>query len=283
MYSAHFHSNVRDYLERARGFLLQDRVFNMHQLRISTRSVEQVSKGDAGDVLWGITVETSCEVVAAAMFTKRHALFVSPHAAAATSALVAAIPKEVSILDVVGQSDAAWSVARAVGEYELFIEGSLYALRDAPRAVQTTVQSVQADQSHIQTIVDWNIAFIAELKMKEPLADVAKHAKYRVDNGQYFLAYDGGVPVGMAGGTYVGDGIGSIGPVYTVPAHRGSGQKIGQAVTAFACNHLRAAGASTIVLMADQTNPVSNAAYQKIGFVNQGQFHHLQQVGQPKR
>ena len=36
-------------------------------------------------------------------------------------------------------------------------------------------------------------------------------------------------------------------------------------------------------LMADQRNPVSNAAYQKIGFTNHGDFHHLQKVGQPTR
>jgi predicted GNAT family acetyltransferase len=283
MFTAHFHEDVRAFRERTRHFLLHNPVFNMHQLRMASRAVEQFSEGLESDVLWGIDVEHRGETVCSAMFTRRGALFVSPHPTEATDALLSAIPAIVKIYDVVGQSDAAWSVARALGNYELFIEGSLYALQTAPSIVPSPVRCIQANASHLQTIVDWNVAFINELKLKDPVTDIAKHAMYRVERSQYFLALNGTVPVGMAGGTYAGDGVASIGPVYVLPEYRQRGLKIGQAVTAFTAQQVRAKGATCVVLMADQKNPVSNAAYQKIGFENRGQFHHLQQIGQPTR
>ena len=255
----------------------------MHQLRITSRAVEQISESLESDVLWGIDVEHYGETVCAAIFTRRGALFISPHPAEARDALLSAIPAGIKIFDVVGQSDAAWSVAQVLGNYELFVEGSLYALQTAPSIVPSPVRCIQADASHLPTIINWNTAFINELRLKDPITEIAKHATYRVERGQYFLAFEGAVPVGMAGGTYAGDGVGSIGPVYVLPEYRQHGLKIGQTVTAFTAQHLRAKGASCVVLMADQKNPVSNAAYQKIGFVNCGHYHHLQQIGQPAR
>jgi FR47-like protein len=281
---AHFHENPRLHLECARAFLLRDPVFNMHQLRLATRAAAQFESGEEPpDVLWGITVEREGEVVAAAIYTARKALLLSPHAADATDALLRAIPPDTPIPDLVGKSESVWRIARALGDYELFVEGSLYALETAPHAPSNRVRCIQADATQLPLIVDWNIAFIRELRLKDPISEVEKHARYRVERGQYFLAFDDDTPVAMAGGTYVGDGIGSIGPVYTLPSHRELGLKLGQIVTAHAATVLRAAGARCVVLMADQRNPVSNAAYQKIGFTNRGDFHHLQKVGQPTR
>jgi predicted GNAT family acetyltransferase len=280
----HFHENPRLHLERARAFLLRDPVFNMHQLRLTTRAAAQFeSDEEPPDALWGITVEREGEVVAAAIYTARKALLVSPHEADATDALLRAIPPDTPIPDLVGKSESAWRIARALGEYELFIEGSLYALESAPQVQSNHIRCIQADLSHLPMIVEWNQAFIYELRLKDPISEIEKHARYRVERGQYFLAFEGALPVAMAGGTYVGDGIGSIGPVYTQPSHRGLGLKLGQIVTAYAATILRSAGAQCVVLMADQRNPVSNAAYQKIGFANRGEFHHLQKVGQPTR
>ncbi len=283
MFTAHFHEDICAFRERSRHFLLGDPVFNMHQLRLLSRAAEQVATGQESDALWGIEVEYSGKTCCAATYSRRGALFVSPHHEEAKAALLSAIPAGINIFDVVAKSDAAWAVARALGDYELFIEGSLYALQTAPNHAMSTVRCIQADATHLQTIIDWNVAFIGELQLKESISDVSKHARYRIERGQYFLACDGTVPVGMAGGTYAGDGVGSIGPVYVLPDYRSRGLKIGQTLTAFTAQHLQALGASCVVLMADQKNPVSNAAYQKIGFVNRGPYHHLQHVGQPKR
>ncbi len=243
-----------------------------------------MARGEAAtDCLWGITVQDGDEVIASAIYTTRKALFVSPHPDEATRTLVSALPPDTPIPDVVGQAKAAWAVAQMLGRFELFIEGSLYALEAAPLASAAPIRCIRADLSHLSMIVDWNIAFISELRMKDPIAEVSEHAKFRIENGQYFLAYRDDEPVAMAGGTYVGEGIGSIGPVYTLPSYRGRGLKLGQAVTAHTAMALRSAGAQCVVLMADQRNPVSNAAYQKIGFINRGQFHHLQNMAQPSR
>ena len=283
MFTADFHDDVRAFRERTRHFLLRDPVFNMHQLRLLSRAVEQISDGIESDALWGIEVQHRGETVCAATFSRRGALLVSPHPAEAKDALRSAIPAGIEISDVVGQSDAAWSIACGLGHYELFIEGSLYALQAAPSFVPSPVRCIQADASHLPIIIEWNRAFITELELKDPLTDIAKHARYRVERGQFFLAFEGAIPVGMAGGTYAGDGVGSIGPVYVLPEYRKRGLKIGQRVTAFTAQHLRASGANCVVLMADQKNPVSNAAYQKIGFINRGEYYHLQQIGQPSR
>jgi predicted GNAT family acetyltransferase len=280
----HFYDDPRQHLARVQAFLVRDPVFNMHQLRIASRAASQRESGEEiPDVLWGVIVEREGEVVASALYTTRKALLVSPHEPDATAALVGAIPPDTPIPDVVGKSESVWRIARALDDYELFIEGSLYALESAPQMPNTRVHFLQADLSHLQLVVDWNHAFIRELELKDPVSEVAKHARYRVERGQYFLAFDGDTPVAMAGGTYVGDGIGSIGPVYTLPSYRTQGLKLGQSVTAYASTVLRTAGARCVVLMADQRNPVSNAAYQKIGFTNRGEFHHLQESSQPTR
>ncbi len=55
-----------------------------------------------------------------------------------------------------------------------------------------------------------------------------------------------------------------IGPVYTVPQHRGHGY--GSAVTAAAASWALQAGARHVVLNTDLSNPISNAIYPRIGF-----------------
>jgi predicted GNAT family acetyltransferase len=75
--------------------------------------------------------------------------------------------------------------------------------------------------------------------------------------------------------------MGSIAPVYTVPHARGLGLKLGQRATAFACDALVAQGCDQIVLMADDHDPVSNAAYQRIGFTKSGPHLHRERVPAP--
>jgi hypothetical protein len=236
-YLATFHADLRDHFARCETFLLQHRVFNMHQLRIGLRTVAQLKENATKpEALWGISVAQGETVVASALYTARRALFVSPHAASATQALIGAIPHDAYVTDVVGFSSAAWQVALALGAFELFIEGSLYALDAAPLFPATRASCIRADASHLELLTKWNIDFITELKMKDPIAEVAKRVADRVALGQYFLALHEGTPVAMAGGTYVGNGVGSIGPVYTVPEFRGTGLKLGQAVTAYAAS-----------------------------------------------
>lgn len=69
----------------------------------------------------------------------------------------------------------------------------------------------------------------------------------------------------MAGVRSPAAGVSRIGPVYTPPEHRDHGY--GSAVTAAAARWAHSAGATEVVLFADLANPVSNAIYQRIGFL----------------
>jgi ribosomal protein S18 acetylase RimI-like enzyme len=279
-----FLTDPREHLRLAEAFLMQDRVFNMHQLRFLTRAAADWEAGASkSEYRWGTVVTHAAGVVASALCTSRAGVFVSPHDGAYTQALVDGFSNEHPARDVIAHGETAWRVARALGEFKLFIEGSLYALRGAPHwdreaAVRDGCVGVRAVESDFDLIFDWCCAFIVECQMKETRAQTHDNMRRRLDAGQLYLLVHRGTPVAFAGGTAVGSGIGSIGPVYTLPSARSRGLKFGQRITAFTCDALVEKGCDQIVLMADDHNPVSNAAYQRIGFHNRGAFLHLERV-----
>jgi predicted GNAT family acetyltransferase len=71
-------------------------------------------------------------------------------------------------------------------------------------------------------------------------------------------------PVAWASATAPIAAMSRIGPVYTLPQHRGHGY--GSAVTAAAARWSLRAGAKHVVLNTDLSNPISNAIYPRIGF-----------------
>lgn len=71
-------------------------------------------------------------------------------------------------------------------------------------------------------------------------------------------------PVAWASASTPVAGMSRIGPVYTLPQHRGHGY--GRAVTAAAASWSLQAGAKHVVLTTDLSNPISNAIYPHIGF-----------------
>jgi RimJ/RimL family protein N-acetyltransferase len=79
-----------------------------------------------------------------------------------------------------------------------------------------------------------------------------------------------GTPVSMAGVTPMVAGQVRVDPVYT-PAHlRGRGYA--GAVTVAVSRAARAAGATEVVLFTDPANPISNALYQRIGYLPVTEF-----------
>jgi ribosomal protein S18 acetylase RimI-like enzyme len=280
---ATLHPDVRVHMATARAFLRDGGVFNMHQLRIGGRTCEQLDSGTKPDALWGITVASEGQVVAAAIYTSRKALFVSPHATQFTPALLSVLPADCGVPDLVGHAETVTRVGARLGTYVPFITGTLYALEDIPRDPATlTVRQATADDHTL--LVNWNIAFLCELAMKDPVADVPERVSARLRRGEWFIAEHAGEPIACAGGSLIAEvAYGSIGPVYTLPSARGCGLRAGQAVTAAACAHLRSRGAKTIILLADQFNPVSNAAYLRVGFTPRGDFYHLQRHDEPPR
>ncbi len=285
-----FFEDPRAHLAAAETFLLQERVFNMHQLRILSAAAQDVAAfGHTKDVTGGIVITSeSGQVCFSALLTSRRGLFVSPlteqpDAHALIGLLAGELQSRNLLTDVVGHAASARAVAQALGTFRPFISGTLYALTSAPdfdftRATFAGLSTRIATAEDAQMVIAWQHAFIDELSMKDPKDQVADRVYQRIESGQIFLAHVNDEPAAYAGGTNVGHGIGSIGPVYTVPSWRNRGLKVGQAVTAFACAHVRTLGAETIVLLADAHNPVSNAAYQRIGFTARGEFLHLERV-----
>jgi predicted GNAT family acetyltransferase len=117
----------------------------------------------------------------------------------------------------------------------------------------------------------WAHAFHDEAMPEEPADDLDAGADRRVDLGQFTLWVDGDTVVSMAGHTDPAQGVARIGPVYTPPRFRGRGY--GAAVTARASQVALDAGADEVVLYTDQSNPVSNAVYQRIGYVADHDAH----------
>lgn len=73
-----------------------------------------------------------------------------------------------------------------------------------------------------------------------------------------------GQPVAWASATAPIAGMSRVGPVYTLPQHRGHGY--GSAVTAAAASWALQSGAQHVVLNTDLSNPISNAIYPRLGF-----------------
>ncbi|GLZ46141.1 putative acetyltransferase [Actinomycetospora sp. NBRC 106375] len=86
-----------------------------------------------------------------------------------------------------------------------------------------------------------------------------------VDDGRVLVAVDGDTPVAWAVVGHPVLGVSRIGPVYTLPAHRGRGH--GAAVTAAVARLAGARGADEVLLFTDLANPTSNALYARLGFV----------------
>jgi predicted GNAT family acetyltransferase len=117
----------------------------------------------------------------------------------------------------------------------------------------------------------WAHAFRDEAMPEEPADDLDASADRRVALGQFTLWIDEDTVVSMAGHTEPAQGVARIGPVYTPPRFRGRGY--GAAVTARASQVALQAGAEEVVLYTDQSNPVSTAVYQRLGYVAEHDAH----------
>jgi GNAT superfamily N-acetyltransferase len=123
-----------------------------------------------------------------------------------------------------------------------------------------------ADAGDTELLVGWLDAFFVEAfgSESDPKASRAVLVDIATAGDRVVLWTVDGVPVAMArvhGGLL---GMSRIGPVYTLPEHRGHGY--GAAVTAEAVRHAQREGIRDVVLFADVANPVSNRIYRRLGF-----------------
>lgn len=124
----------------------------------------------------------------------------------------------------------------------------------------------RADVADVELLARWRTDFA-----NEALGGLRGHhsARQQVVNG--FAAGTAALlwemdaqPVAWASASTPVAGMSRIGPVYTLPQHRGHGY--GRAVTAAAASWSLQAGAKHVVLTTDLSNPISNAIYPRIGF-----------------
>ena len=117
--------------------------------------------------------------------------------------------------------------------------------------------------SETETLVDWTVAFVAEVALPETEEQTRRRAKNRIGNGQVRIWDDGG-PVAFAGyGADASDTV-RIAPVYTPPEFRGKGYA--SALVTDLSRELFARGKRAIFLTTDVANPTSNSIYQRIGY-----------------
>ncbi len=134
----------------------------------------------------------------------------------------------------------------------------------APQAVQGRASLAQLDD--VDLLADWLHAFHAEAIPSDPEEDPLALARRRVEAGEIWLWSAGtdAHPVAMAACGAIVHDTARIGPVFTPPDERGHGYAA--AVTSAAATGAFEAGAARVMLYADQSNPVSNGVYRRIGF-----------------
>jgi hypothetical protein len=102
-------TDPREHLDAALAFLLQDRVFNMHQLRFMTRAAAESETGQIkSEYLWGHIVRDGASVVASALCTSRAGIFISPHDTAYTRELIAGFPSTSPVQHIIAERETAW-------------------------------------------------------------------------------------------------------------------------------------------------------------------------------
>ncbi|RSM49760.1 GNAT family N-acetyltransferase [Actinoplanes sp. ATCC 53533] len=111
-------------------------------------------------------------------------------------------------------------------------------------------------------LIGWMTAFQRELG-EEPQA-TAEFVDDKLAYGGMLLWEDAGQPVSMSGISRPAAGMVRVMAVYTPREHRARGYA-GAATTAVTRAALDA-GANDVVLFADQSNPTSNALYQRLGY-----------------
>jgi len=133
-----------------------------------------------------------------------------------------------------------------------------------PTGVTGSARPARADEADLLT--GWLRDFEEEVGLPET-ADRSTVGR-QVDAGTLVVWEAGGRPVALAGWRKPRARASWVGPVWTPPDQRGHGY--GSAVTSAATLAALRAGARDVCLYTDLANPVSNAVYARIGYVEVG-------------
>jgi RimJ/RimL family protein N-acetyltransferase len=264
--------DVETWLGRAGDFLRERAAENTVPLTVAEtlRAMGQDSIGGGG-ALFGWWAEADGSVAGAFMNTPPYGVALSPMALAAAGDLAGVLIKAGrDIPSVFGRPESArafaaqWSARTGCGtelrrSSRLFVLGTLVPPSPPPAGAARVASA--ADTGVLR---DWLRAFHQEADASAPASVEAGIMADRLRYGGFTLWETGGEPVSLAGTSRPAAGQVRIGPVYTPPRWRGRG--FGGAVTAAVSQAALAAGTPTVVLYTDQSNPTSNALYQRLGF-----------------
>jgi predicted GNAT family acetyltransferase len=137
---------------------------------------------------------------------------------------------------------------------------ALVAVNDVPAAGGFARTATEAD---IDGLIDWQSAFMMEVRLPDPPARAREILPKRVLRGE-FRIWDHGGPVSYAGYNDAAPEFARIAPVYTPPGCRGRGYAT--SLVARMASELLARGKRRLFLTTDTANPTSNAIYARIGF-----------------
>jgi GNAT superfamily N-acetyltransferase len=163
---------------------------------------------------------------------------------------------------------AAWT-ARTGTSAELGMRMRLFALTELrpPAGVPGSARALDPDdEAGIDFLAAWRQAFDAELAPTWPHPPTTRDDLVRalIAGGVELLWEVDGEPVAQAAARAVVAGMSRIGPVYTLPEHRGHGYAA--AVTAAAARWALERGARQVLLYTDLANPTTNRLYPRLGF-----------------
>jgi GNAT superfamily N-acetyltransferase len=176
---------------------------------------------------------------------------------------------------------AAWA-ARTGASVHVLMRMRLFALDELrpPAGVPGAARIVPPDDgAGIDLLAAWRAAFDVELDPGWPHPHTSRDEVAReLASGAGELVWEvDGTPVAQAAARAVTAGMSRIGPVYTLPDHRGRGY--GAAVTAAASQWALDRGARNLLIYTDLANPTTNRLYPRLGYRPRYDAVELQFVG----
>lgn len=131
-----------------------------------------------------------------------------------------------------------------------------------------------ANAADLDLLLTWALQFRNEARLAESDQEARQRVAAQLQWGKLRLWVDpADRPRSFAGYSSVPPQGARVAPVYTPPEARGRGYA--QALVAALCAELQQAGARSVCLFTDTTNPTSNALYRRIGFEPAGLHLHL--------
>ena len=213
-------------------------------------------------------------VIGAAAHTPPNRPVLSPMPEAAARALADAVHGACPVVrGVTGPEPAAAAFAARVGELtgadasRSKVRELIYVLGEHTPRADVPGRARIAQSGDVPMLLEWFSAFSLEA-LGSVHVGTEDDMRRRLEHRDMLIWESDGMPVAMSGHATltpspVGD-LGRIGPVFTVPGHRGSGY--GAAVTSAMVEHLRGMGCAVVLLYADADYPQSNKVYRALGF-----------------